>query len=116
MSCSSSTSCCQQPVVSVCLANQAYPVGAGTTLASLIFGPSPTPIAASGVLSNVSTNSAAITFTFRRGTRIVATMTSVASGQSRAFAVAGFTTISATATVTSAIADLCMTEFFRASV
>ncbi|MBJ6359982.1 S-Ena type endospore appendage [Paenibacillus sp. GCM10012307] len=116
MSCSSPQTCCQQPIVSVCLANQNYLIGTGTSLGSLIFGPNPTPVAASGVLANNSSNSASITFTFRRGSRVVATITNVTPGQSRAFAVSGFTSISATGTVISAVADLCMTEFFRPSV
>ncbi|WP_270170998.1 S-Ena type endospore appendage [Paenibacillus sp. SYP-B4298] len=114
MSCSSAQNCCQQPIVSVCLPSQDYALG--TAVSSLIFGPSPSPVAASGIISNNSTNSASITYTFRRGTRIVTTIAGVGSGQTRAFAVSGFTTISATATVGSAIANLCMTEFFRPSV
>ncbi|SFK81345.1 hypothetical protein SAMN03159341_101690 [Paenibacillus sp. 1_12] len=118
MSCSSSTSnCCQQPIVSVCLAQQDYHLaGSAAVSASTLFGPNPAPVAASGLVSNTSTNSAAITFTFRRGATIVATLAAVASGQTRSFVVPGFTSISATATLGSAVAELCMTEFFRTAV
>jgi hypothetical protein len=112
MSCSGSTNCCEQPIQSACLPTQTYTVAtAGTTL----FGPNPTQIAATGVLSNDSTNSASLTFTFRRGTTTVATYT-LTNGQHRSFTVPAFTSISATATVASAVADLCMTEFFRLAI
>ena len=113
MSCSNSTTvCCQQPLVSVCLGQQNYPLGAtGAT----IFGPNPTATAASGVLSNVS-GSVGVTFTFRKGSTVVATIDDVLPGQYRSFAVSGFTSISATTTAAGVTADLCMTEFFRPAI
>ncbi|MFS0724048.1 S-Ena type endospore appendage [Paenibacillus sp. 1P07SE] len=114
MSCSTNSSCCQKPIVSVCLPEQTFPVAA--TTGSTLFGPNPAPIAASGVISNESTNAAVLDVTFYRGTAVIATLSGIASGQSRAFAVTGFTTISATPTVSAAVANLCMTEFFRPSV
>ncbi|SFK81325.1 hypothetical protein SAMN03159341_101689 [Paenibacillus sp. 1_12] len=114
MSCSSSTSnCCERPIVSVCLADQSYPI---PTIASTVFGPNPSPVAASGIVSNNSTNSATLTFTFRRGAATVATIGPLTPGQTRSFAIPGFTSISATASIASSLASLCMTEFFRASV
>ncbi|GAA3399840.1 S-Ena type endospore appendage [Paenibacillus hodogayensis] len=109
MSCSDSTaSCCQKPILSVCLPQQNFTVTTGATL----FGPNPSPVAASGVISNDSAATASLTVTFRRGNSVVATFGPIAAGQARAFAVGSFTSISATST-SAGVATLCMTEFFR---
>ncbi|WP_445667364.1 S-Ena type endospore appendage [Paenibacillus sp. FSL H8-0034] len=112
MSCSGSSNCCEQPIQSACLAKQNYTI---STTGATIFGPNPIQVAATGVLSNDSSTSASLTFTFRRGATIVAAYT-LTSGQLRSFTVPAFTSISATATVASAVADLCMTEFFRLAI
>ncbi|MBD2844518.1 hypothetical protein IDH44_04890 [Paenibacillus sp. IB182496] len=84
---------------------------------STLFGPNPTSIAASGVISNDSITTAVLDVTFYRGSAVVATLSAIAPGQSRAFTVGGFTTISATPTSSAAgITNLCMTEFFRPAV